>query len=519
MKIKYFKYFFSINFLLLKIKFNKLKYVEYNHDFSNLFFYNSEKLKKILLKKKDDYKKDDSDFFYFHSFNWLKTAKNIGGSEVVKISRSKLLQWNKNNHNLYFNLLNTNLLAQRLINLIYHFDFYGSSAHKKDKNLLSFIIYTHYICLKKILKNNQNKIPNSIEINKAVLLFESINKFSTQEIINKILQAIPHDNDINGMHVSMNPQIQSEYINHLIEIKNIFLFFKIDMPKEIDFQITNMTSVLKCFIHKDGSLAFFNGSNNFFIDNINKIISKEDYIKTKNLTNNKNGLSIYENKDIKIILDIVNPTNKSFVNDLHSSTLSFELSVGKEKIISNCGSLNLKNNKKPDYLRYSAAHSTIILNNTNISEIFEKNSFKRAPSKILFKKNEEEGFLEWEASHDGYSKNFKKIVKRNIRINKRKTQILGRDEIISIGLKKNKLIFNIRFHLTSICKALLTRGKMSAIIKTNNSSYLFKTNYDISIEESIIINDFNKVEKTSQIVISGSINNSKKTINWSIEKY
>ncbi len=519
MKFKYSTYLFNNNIFLLKLRFKKMDYIQYNHDFSHLFFYNSEKLKKILLKENDIYKKEEGDYYLYHSLNWLKTAKTIGGSEIVKIARNKILRWIKIYNSFYFNLSDTNLLAQRLINLIYHFDFYGSSAHKKDKINLNFIIYCHYSYLKKILSSNKNKIKDSIEANKAVLLFESINNLQTEKILKNILIDINNHINIKGMHISMNPQIQSEYINHLIEIKNILLFFNISLPKEIEFQIINMTNVLKCLIHKDDSLAFFNGSNNFFINNIKKIITKEDYIRTKNLTNNKNGLSVYENKELKLIFDIVNPVNNLAHNELHSSTLAFELSVGNEKIISNCGSLNIKNNKKPDYLRYSAAHSTIVLNNTNISEIFEKKSFTRAPSKILFKKNEDENFLNWEASHDGYSKNFNKIVKRGITINKKNTHILGKDEIISIGLSKNKFIFNIRFHLTPICKALLTRGKMSAIIKTNNSSYLFRTNYEIDIEESIFVNDFNKIEKTSQIVISGSMNNSKKIINWSIEKY
>lgn len=43
----------------------------------------------------------------------------------------------------------------------------------------------------------------------------------------------------------MSPQIQAEYINHLIEIKNIILYFKLPRIKEIDLQIINMISVLK----------------------------------------------------------------------------------------------------------------------------------------------------------------------------------------------------------------------------------------------------------------------------------
>ena len=280
-----------------------------------------------------------------------------------------------------------------------------------------------------------------------------------------------------------------------------------------------MNRALKSFIHKDGSLAYFNGSNNYYKKNIRIILSNNEGVKSKNLTNKINSLLVFENKNLKIIFDAVNPRGKSSNYNLHSSTLAFEFSADNEKIITNCGALNIKNSKKPDYLRYSAAHSTIILDNTNISEIHGKNSFKRTPSLIKSQKNEEENSISWSASHDGYSKNFKKIIRRNILIDKFKTNITGRDEIISLGIKKKKLLFNSRFHLTPICKALLTRGKMSAIIKTDKSSYLLKSDHKLEIEESIYINTHNKIEKTSQIVISGFANTSKKTINWSISKY
>ena len=507
------------NLFILRFRFKKIIFTEYNHDFSNLFFINQDKLKKILLKDLDKVKIDSDNYFYYHSLNWLKTAKEIGGSKLVNITRDKILSWGDTYNNLLFlNKSEPIYIAQRIINLIYHYDFFGTSAHQKDKIKLNFIIFTHYMYLKNM---NSKKFfgLSSIEIKKAILLFEAINKLSIQKIIEKIKNNILKEINMYGVHISMNPQAHAEYINHLIEIKNILLYFKLIVPKEIDFQIINMIRALKSFIHKDGSLAYFNGSNNYYQKNIKKILLSNDEIISKNLINNKNGLLVFENKSTKIIFDTVNPLEASTKYNLHSSTLAFEFSANKEKIISNCGALNIKNSKKPDYLRYSAAHSTIILNNTNISEIYGKNSFKRSPSLVNYKKNEESKKIIWTASHDGYSKNFKKAIKRNIIIDKFKTNITGKDEIISLGISKEKLLFNCRFHLTPICKALLTRGQMSAIIKTINSSYLFKSDHKIAIEESIYINDDDKIEKTSQIVISGFANTSKKTINWSISKY
>ena len=52
-----------------------------------------------------------------------------------------------------------------------------------------------------------------------------------------------------------------------MKFKNVFLYFEIKIPKTIQYQIYNMTSVLANLIHKDNSVALFNGSNNANYDN------------------------------------------------------------------------------------------------------------------------------------------------------------------------------------------------------------------------------------------------------------
>ena len=74
--------------------------------------------------------------------------------------------------------------------------------------------------------------------------------------------------DKNGFHKSNNPSYQAEFINNLHEIKNIFLFFEIKVPDSIQYQIFNMTSVLGNLIHKDNSIALFNGLLSLHIEDI-----------------------------------------------------------------------------------------------------------------------------------------------------------------------------------------------------------------------------------------------------------
>ncbi len=126
---------------------------------------------------------------------------------------------------------------------------------------------------------------------------------------------------------------------------------------------------------------------------------------------------------MKVFFDATKPSSKLLSHNLHSGTLSFEMSYDKEKIITNCGSIEKRVGRRPEYLRLSAAHSTVIVNNTNISELVEKKSYKRIPKNIIFNKKEDDRKNIWESSHDGYRDNFKKIVKRKLIISKKNSSI------------------------------------------------------------------------------------------------
>ena len=70
-----------------------------------------------------------------------------------------------------------------------------------------------------------------------------------------------------GMHKSYNILEHSKFINNLYELKNNLLFFNVYTSNIFDELIFKMTSILNQYFHSDGSLPFFNGSNNIFTNN------------------------------------------------------------------------------------------------------------------------------------------------------------------------------------------------------------------------------------------------------------
>jgi len=491
----------------------------YEFNFQNIFFGDNEYLKKIFLSNKFFTEKKIHELnLNYHSFDWLNIAKKIGGAENVTRAKNHIFDWYKKKYYKILSAMETILICKRFINIIYNYDFFALTASKTDKQKIHTIILEHFILINFEIKT---KIYADIRIEelKALILGSLIYQKNIKNNLYLLTKVLTTQIDRNGFHRSYNSLHQAEFLNNLHEIKNIILFFKESTPKELSFQIINMSSVLMNFLHKDGSLALFNGSNNFYIKEINQLIRQETDIKSKEYYEINNGICSYSDKHKKIFMDVVLPTKYLINNNLHASTLSFELSCLNEKIVTNCGSVEKRIGQKPEYLRYSAAHSTVILNNTNISELVVKKSYKRAPKNIYFNSKISEGYTTWNASHDGYLNNFKKIIKRKLTIANNKNAIFGEDSIIPTKKKSKKITYSIRFHLMPYCNCLITNDKKSIIIKTKlNQTWIFKSNSLISLENSIYIGDGKRIEQNNQIVISGTIDDKKKTENWSFTK-
>ena len=227
--------------------------------------------------------------------------------------------------------------------------------------------------------------------------------------------------------------------------------------------------------------------------------------------------TFFEDKEKKIFLDAIQPTSSFHSKKLSAGTLSLEFSSGKEKIITNCGALE-KSTGNAAYLRYSAAHSTIILENTNISEIRDNQPHIKYPQMVSFKKQTENRKHVIETSHNGYIKNYKKIIKRKISFQENENYLTGEDSIISSTSKNKEVVFHIRFHILPKINITQTNSRRSIILRTEESQiWLFRANKDLVLEESVYM-DKNNVKETKQIVIKGIARNNREKINWRLSK-
>ena len=501
-------------FVFVTSKFIRLKDELFFNDlnFRRLDFTNYKQVKSFIFKK--DFYRLNND--HINTFEFLNYSQNLGGKIGISLSRNSIIKWYANNKNKIFHPWTGDNTSKRLINIIYNYDFITSSSSETEIKTLKKIILVHiYRTIQDFKFKDLNEISSYDIIANTLSNLILKKKFNSHKSYIEII--INTQVDKLGMHKTYNILEHAKFLNNLYELKNIFLYFKIKIPKKIEEVVIKMTSILNEYFHLDGTIPLFNGANNNYTKIIYETLNTDDYLIKRTFSSINNGIAFFSDKNKKLFFDVVQPNKKGVSKNLNAGTLSFEFSSMGEKIITNCGASEAQG-KNPGYLRYSAAHSTIILQNTNISEIKEKNPHIKFPQSVTFLANTIPGYKIYEGSHNGYQNKFNRIIKRKIKICDTENKIFGEDSIISIKNIGDKIIYHIRFHLTSELVFNFTNNRKNIILRTKlKNMWLFKSDIELEVEDSIIV-DKNRTTPSKQIVIKGITNKNKTVRRWSLEK-
>ena len=508
---KFFRVIFLIYISIIpkKIRFDNLE----NLNFRKVDFTNYKKIKLLIFNNNFIQNEKEPSIY---NFDFLNYSIKIGGKKGIKIAKRNIIEWQKINRFKIKKFWESEVIANRILNLIYNFEYINSLSSKAEENKLKKIIQIHINRFNFEFYLKKNEDLSLLEFKTYVLtsIITDKKNLNYEKIFIKI---ILNQLDNLSMHKSYNLLEHSKSINHISEIINIFLSYKIKIPHIFYITKLKMVTVFSQYFHKDDSVPLFNGTHNNYLKEMITVLKEESNIRKIEYPNDTNGIFFFGDKNKKIFFDLVQPSRSFLSKKLSASTLSIEFSSNKEKIITNCGALE-KLGGNASYLRYTAAHSALSLKNTNISEIREEQPHLKFPQLVDVKKSQNDKWIECEGSHNGYIKNYKKIIKRKILFREDEESLYGEDHIISSIPKNQEVLFHIRFHIMPNINITETNKKRGIILKTKNDFiWTFKASADLVLEESIFVDNSNTA-KTNQIVIKGITKNNREIIKWSLIK-
>jgi uncharacterized heparinase superfamily protein len=191
------------------------------------------------------------------------------------------------------------------------------------------------------------------------------------------------------------------------------------------------------------------------------------------------------------------------------------MSVGRERLIVNCGA----HRGRGDWWqaqRSTAAHSTLVVDDTNSSVFSPDSGLVRGPRMVTCKRDEAGGNAWLDMSHDGYSPTFDLIHRRRLFLAAGGDDLRGEDRLSGGG----KRPFAIRFHLHPDVTASLAQNGQAALLRLPSGAgwRLRATGAPVSLADGIYLGRRDEIRRTQQVVISSEKGEGDAVVKWAIAR-
>ena len=501
------------------------------------FFPNPFLLSSIISYKNFSFKITDVDLNIFwnkqstqieeekiNSFLWLNLIDRKNDSLIIQKIISIWIEKNKNYKKIIWE---NSVLSKRIVSWILNSEMILTNTNVYFKEIFFQSLMSQINHIKKNIKFEKNN-SKKIEILTAILLSGLVFKehsenfnLSLKELENLVKEFFDKD----GFPLSRNPNHLLKFSKYFILIKECTKDAQQYVPDFLDEIIKKNLSCIKNITTPENKMPLFNGGTEINMEEYFKYTSNLKY-KITVIKSSVGKITILKHKKNIVFFDTGEAPKKNYSKAYQSGPLSFEYYIDSNKIITNCGFGYNISKKAMLISRLTSAQSTLTINDTStvkfernkiINRAFGnsiKNSFKVYNNN--FTDNDTE--IKAEAAHNAYENIFGCIHKRQIIIDKKTGDLIGKDELISKNNEQTKN-YAIRFHLYPGIEAVKTLGGDSILVQINkNKSFFFTSkNQQLSVEKSIFLGG-NKILNNFCITISGNLTNITKIINWKIIK-
>ena len=320
-----------------------------------------------------------------------------------------------------------------------------------------------------------------------------------------------------GGHASRNPSALIELLLDLLPLRQAFAARNVPPPAALNNAIDRMMPMLRFFRHGDGNFALFNGMGPTRTDLVSTVLAYDDARGQPVANAPHSGYQRVQVGDALLIVDAGPPPPLALSYEAHAGCLSFELSSKNHRIVVNCGLPGTSRETWRHVARASAAHSTVIFNDTSSCRFLTAESLRSllgapilsGPADVQVSRQERDNGMTLRLSHDGYASRFGVVHQRMLRLSPDGRRLDGEDVFApahgeSLPARRGDN-FAVRFHLHPLVKASRhSDGHGVMLVLPSKEVWTFDA-YDerVELEESVYLAGPDGPRRSVQIVIYG----------------
>jgi len=329
-----------------------------------------------------------------------------------------------------------------------------------------------------------------------------------------------------GGLVSRSPFEQALLVDRLGMLRSCYLAAKQTIPEGVEAAAAAALAALHGVTLGDGALSSWQGCNPGEASRLTALIEGCG-IRARPLRNARGwGYQRLSALGTILLLDAAPPPPAKMAAQGSASTLAFELSDGSQRLVVNCGGPGPLPTDLPEELvqglRTTAAHSTLVLADTNSTNILDDGSLGKGVEDVTIDRSEDNDASRLEASHDGYVRAFGLIHKRSVMLGNDGKELRGADQLQPKGRKKirESAGYAVRFHLAPGVEATATADGMGAILRSKGAPpWNFRCRGGmLTSEESLWIDGRGQPQRTTQLVVVGEVSSLGGEIGWQFRR-
>ena len=463
----------------------------------------------------------------FHGFSWLADLATLGSAEARAIGRSAIATWIADNPAWHALSWRCDVLAARLVAWVTQFESFfaaGGDDRLRDALLASLARQARHLARVAAWEASGAARLHALKGMILVSIALGLGERRVAAALDALARELPLQVLPDGGHVERCPAAQLTVLRDLVDVRTALRTAHVVVPDALQMAIDRMAPMLRLFRHGDGRLAQFNDTSEEYGALADLLLTRSEVRARPPLSAPHSGFQRLACGKTIVVVDTGAPPPPGLDRRAHAGTLSFEMSVGRERLIVNCGAYRGGNLDWRRAARNTAAHSTLTVADTNSAEICDDLTLGHRPTISNAERAEADGSQFIAAAHDGYRAQFGVTHARHLFLAADGDDLRGEDSLTSEGGTARDASFAIRFHLHPTVQVSLIQDGAAALLRLASGAgfRLRAQGAQMSLAESIYLGS-GAIKKTQQIVLAGMIGGKPDgaigaTVKWAIRR-
>ena len=464
-----------------------------------------------------------------NGFAWLRDLRDSGDPSAALLAAQLVDDWAEREWRWSPLSWKRDVLANRIVNWIRHYDWLAAAADAGFPARFVLAVGRQRAHLRRAARTRMIG-HEAVAVLKAMIFadlaflrdgkrFEKSLEHNLGRLAKFLKRYVGHD----GVVAERAPQLQVAVLRHLLDVRAALGSAERRAPAELIAAVDRMAPMLRFFRHGDGGLALFNGSWEGERSLMDLVLARSGSSEAAPTMALASGFQRMTAGTSMVIVDAGSPPGRGMDGTAHAGTLSFEMSAAHERLIVNCGTHPGAPREWRHFMRFTAAHSTAVVDDTNSTEITDHGSLEYRAGNVLVDRADDQGSQWLDMSHDGYRSLYGIIHRRRLWLSADGGDLRGEDMFggpdgrpVTVPDRR----FILRFHLHPSVKATLAQSGQAVLMRlpSGRGWRLRASGAGIGLAESIYLGEEGRLRRTEQIVLVGQVPAEGAAVKWALTR-